>query len=185
MLSPMTESSTAPGTEHLVDVRSLAPRQRHSTIFGTWQTLPSGESILLVNDHDPLPLYFQFSCEYQGEFRWEYLKQGPEVWEVRISKGQFADPGFVPARKTVTACTPSAPATFVEPLVLDTRPMFARGETPCCAIDEAVEQVIPGQALVLLVPFEPKPLYAKLAAQGFSAKPSQQLDGSWRIEFRR
>lgn len=177
----MTESSTV----RIVDVRSLPPRNRHAAIFGTWQSIPTGEAILLVNDHDPLPLYFQFACEYQGEFHWEYVQQGPETWEVRISKGQFAHPGFVPARKTVTSCTPAAPATFVEPLVLDTRPMFARGETPCCAIDVAVEQVIPGQPLVLLVPFEPKPLYAKLAAQGFNVTSATQADGTWRIEFRR
>jgi hypothetical protein len=38
---------------------------------------------------------------------------------------------------------------------------------------------------VLIAPFEPVPLYAKLARQGFQATPQAQADGSWRIEFRR
>jgi len=163
----------------------MAPRIRHSTIFGTWQELPPGDAILLVNDHDPLPLYFQFACEHAGNFRWEYLDQGPEVWRVRITRGDFPDPGFVPARKSAPACTTTVPITFAQPLVLDTRPIFARGETPCSAIDEAVATLIPGQAFVLLAPFEPAPLYNKLGVQGFSHATTRQEDGTWRIEFRK
>jgi uncharacterized protein (DUF2249 family) len=172
-------------SELLVDVRPMPPRTRHATIFSTWQRLDDGQSMLLVNDHDPLPLYFQFACEHQGEFFWEYVESGPEVWQVRISKGRYENPGFIPKRKPAAACTTSAPITFVQPLVVDTRPIFGRGETPCGAIDEAMEKVIPGQALVLLVPFEPKPLYAKFGAQGFSHQATLEPDGTWRIEFRR
>ena len=171
--------------EHLIDVRPMPPRNRHSTIFGTWHQMRDGEALLLVNDHDPLPLYFQFSCEHAGQFRWEYIEQGPDTWRVRISKGPFSDPGFTPQRKAPAACSTAAPVSFAQPLVLDTRAIFGRGETPCHEIDEAVEKLIPGQAFVLLVPFEPAPLYAKLRAQGFSHKASKDEDGTWRIEFRR
>lgn len=139
--------------------------------------------MVLVNDHDPLPLYYQFSCEQQGHFHWEYLEQGPEVWRVRIIKGNFADPGFVPARKFTACCGPAAGPTA--PIVLDTRPIFEHGETPCAAIDEAVTNLTPGQALVVLVPFEPVPLYAKLAREGFSHATQQSDDGTWRVEFRK
>jgi uncharacterized protein (DUF2249 family) len=170
--------------EQLVDVRPMPPRARHPAIFGAWSDLKSGDAIMLVNDHDPLPLYYQFGCEHQGQFRWEYVESGPEKWRVRITKGTFADPGFVPVRKTPPR-PKSAPATFVEPSVVDTRPIFGRGETPCAAIDDAVETLIPGQPLVLLVPFEPAPLYQKMAAQGFTHKASKEEDGTWRIEFRK
>jgi len=69
--------------------------------------------------------------------------------------------------------------------VLDTRPIFARGDTPCEAIDEAVASLMPGQSLVLLVPFEPVPLYAKLGNQGFKHEARQLEAGVWRVEFRR
>jgi uncharacterized protein (DUF2249 family) len=68
---------------------------------------------------------------------------------------------------------------------LDTRPILARGETPCEAIDEAIENLAPGESLVLLVPFEPVPLYAKLENQGFRRQSKQLEDGSWRVEFRK
>lgn len=42
--------------------------------------------ILGLNDHDPKPLYYQFEAEHAGQFTWEYLEQGPEVWRVRIGR---------------------------------------------------------------------------------------------------
>ena len=165
----------------------MPPRERHPKIFGTWAELAPGECILLVNDHDPVPLYYQFAAEHAGSFRWEYLEQGPDVFRVRITRGDFADPGFVPGARTKHSCTTPKPAPieFVQPLQLDTRPIFARGETPCHAIDEAVAVLIPGQPLVLFVDFEPVPLYAKLGNQGFQHEARQLSDGTWRVEFRK
>jgi len=68
---------------------------------------------------------------------------------------------------------------------LDVRPILARGGTPCAAIDEAAARVALGQSLVLLVPFEPVPLYDKLQRQGFTCRSEEQPDGSWRAEFTR
>ena len=71
----------------------------------------------------------------------------------------------------------------LKPLVLDVRPIFARGGSPCSSIDEAVASLSPGQVFVLLAPFEPAPLFAKLGAKGFSHKSEEMPDGVWRIEF--
>ena len=71
------------------------------------------------------------------------------------------------------------------PLVVDTRPVFNRGGTPCSVIDDAVRQLQPGQPLVLLVPFEPVPLYAKLGNLGFEHTAEELPEGVWRAEFRR
>lgn len=69
-----------------LDVRNIAARDRHSLIFHTYHTLQPGQSFVLVNDHDPKPLYYQFEFEHQGKFSWDYLEQGPEVWRVRIGR---------------------------------------------------------------------------------------------------
>lgn len=173
--------------EHLIDVRDMPPCERHPKIFGAWDELAPDEAILLVNDHDPVPLYYQFAAEHTGAFRWEYLEKGPEVFRVRITKGDFASPGFVPAARPKHSCaTPKpAPIEFVQPLRLDTRPIFARGETPCKAIDDATAKLIPGQPLVLIVPFEPVPLYAKLGKEGFTHQAKELADGAWQVEFRK
>ena len=170
-------------TERTIDARTLPPKEKHPTIFKTWNSLGAGESLLLVNDHDPLPLYFQLSCEHTGQFHWEYVEQGPELWRVRLRKGDFADPGFVPPKKERPAV--AVGGKRVAPLVLDTRPIFERGETPCGQIDESLAALKGNQKLVLVVPFEPVPLYAKLGREGFAHKTEQMADGSWRVEFHR
>lgn len=69
-----------------LDVRQLIPMQRHSTIFSTWQNLGPGKSFVLINDHDPKPLYYQFDAEHKGKFTWDYIESGPDTWRVRIGK---------------------------------------------------------------------------------------------------
>lgn len=77
-------TTEAPKT--IIDVRTIAPRDRHSLIFGTFASLAPDEALLLINDHDPKPLYYQFQAELGGQFSWEYLETGPDAWRVRISR---------------------------------------------------------------------------------------------------
>jgi uncharacterized protein (DUF2249 family) len=69
-----------------LDVRKMPPRERHATIIATFESLAPNQAIDLINDHDPKPLYYQFSAENPGEFTWTYQQEGPEVWEVEIRK---------------------------------------------------------------------------------------------------
>jgi uncharacterized protein (DUF2249 family) len=69
-----------------LDVRVIPPREKHPTIFATYDALEPGESFVLVNDHDPFPLRYQFEAERPGGFGWDYLESGPVVWRVRISR---------------------------------------------------------------------------------------------------
>ncbi len=70
-------------------------------------------------------------------------------------------------------------------VTIDTRPIFARGDTPCQAIDAAVAGLAPGQSLELIAPFEPVPLYVKLGRQGFSHETRQAGDRAWHVTFRK
>lgn len=70
----------------VIDVRTIAPRERHPLIFSTFDDLAKGETFQLVNDHDPVPLKYQFEAEMNDQFAWQYLENGPEVWRVNISK---------------------------------------------------------------------------------------------------
>lgn len=69
-----------------LDVRAIPPAQRHGQIFDTFEALPAGAAFVLVNDHDPKPLYYQFAAERAGQFDWSYLEQGPATWRVRIGR---------------------------------------------------------------------------------------------------
>lgn len=70
----------------VLDVRTLVPKERHATIFKSFDNLRPGTAFILVNDHDPKPLFYQFQAEHEKKFSWDYLEQGPEVWRVRIGK---------------------------------------------------------------------------------------------------
>ncbi len=69
-----------------LDVRQIPPPQKHPTIFQTFDNLAPGQSFILINDHDPRPLYYQFAHEREGLFSWEYLEKGPELWRVQIGR---------------------------------------------------------------------------------------------------
>ncbi len=69
-----------------LDVRDIAPRERHPKIFNTFDSLQAGEKMVLINDHDPKPLKYQLDAERTGQLDWEYILTGPEVWKVEILK---------------------------------------------------------------------------------------------------
>lgn len=73
-----------------IDVRSFVPAQRHEKIFQIVDNLAPGVSFILINDHDPKPLYYQIKAEYPKQFSWTYLEKGPTVWRVEIGRVQQA-----------------------------------------------------------------------------------------------
>jgi regulator of cell morphogenesis and NO signaling len=90
-----------PDAKAELDVRELAPRIRHPKIFEAFDALPPGGSFVLVNDHDPRPLHYQFLAERPNAFEWRYLEQGPETWRVEITRTAPA----ITADQTVEAVT--------------------------------------------------------------------------------
>ena len=68
------------------DVREIPCRVKHGQIFQRWLDLPVGGHFVLINDHDPVPLYYQFSSQFPNAFTWEYLLRGPEEFQVKITK---------------------------------------------------------------------------------------------------
>lgn len=69
-----------------IDVRTLVPMQRHQKIFQLVDELAPGGKFVLINDHDPKPLYYQLEAEHPQQFSWAYLERGPEVWRVEICR---------------------------------------------------------------------------------------------------
>jgi uncharacterized protein (DUF2249 family) len=69
-----------------LDVRVISPRDKHPTIFRTFDALASGQAMVIVNDHDPRRLRDQFTAQRPDAFDWMYEEEGPEVWRVRISR---------------------------------------------------------------------------------------------------
>lgn len=141
-----------------LDVRPMPPRERHATIFEQIDQLATGETLRLVNDHDPAPLRYQLDATRPDQFRWEYVTQGPEEWAVDITSR---------AR------------------VVDARPTLAAGGEPFAEIMDAAGQVAEGEVLVVYAPFEPVPLEGVLGERGFGYRADELDDGAWRVTFTR
>ncbi len=79
------------------DVRNIPCNVKHRQILERWVALPVNDYFILKNDHDPVPLRYQFEAEFPGDFSWIHLEQGPETFQVKIQKLRQ------PADKTVNS----------------------------------------------------------------------------------
>jgi uncharacterized protein (DUF2249 family) len=140
-----------------IDVRTIHPRDRHPLIFEHLDRLDSGESLRLVNDHDPVPLRYQLEATRPGQFEWTTVEDGPEQWTIEITS---------------------------RTRVVDARPIIESGGEPFQTIMDAVDALARDECLVVLAPFEPVPLEGVLGAQGFTHEAIELDDGDWRVTFR-
>jgi len=73
-------------TEKVMDVRPIPCSVKHGLIIQRWLDLAVGDYFVLLNDHDPVPLYYQFAAQWPQAFSWEHLVKGPEEFRVKITK---------------------------------------------------------------------------------------------------
>src|SRR5699024_8284136 len=69
-----------------IDVRTLPRSQRHRTVFEAYDRLDVGETLILVNDHEPKGLQEEFERELAGSYTWEPVTPTDDAYRVRIIK---------------------------------------------------------------------------------------------------
>jgi uncharacterized protein (DUF2249 family) len=165
-----------PAADTELDVRSFAPAQRHQLIFSTYEELAPGTGFVLVNDHDPKPLGYQFEAEHPGQYSWEYLEAGPTVWRVRIGR---------PTTPEMAVGSPQGHDGEELP-ELDVRsvPHARRHDSIFALYDE----LVPGAGFVLVNDHDPKPLNYQFEAQFQGQYSWQYLEAGptvWRVRIGR
>jgi len=172
-----TRATTGKSTgDKILDVRELAPAQRHESIFAAYGALSAGSGFVLVNDHDPKPLRYQFEAEHAGEHTWEALEEGPTVWRVRIGRAAAATAS---TSGTATSGAGSQPE-------LDVR-RFPHGQRHE-SIFAAYDALASGAAFVLVNDHDPKPLRYQFEAQHageYTWDYLEQGPGVWRVRIGR
>jgi uncharacterized protein (DUF2249 family) len=174
----------SPGTatgEPELDVRTLPPAQRHESIFAAYHALAPGSGFLLINDHDPKPLRYQFEAEHAGEFTWDYLEEGPQDWKVRIGR-----PATAPAGGDRAGDEAAAKGDGAEEPELDVRqlPHWQRHDT----IFTAYRALRPGRGFVLINDHDPLPLRYQFEAQYTGAFTWDYVEAGpklWRVRIGR
>lgn len=71
-----------------LDVRTLIPIKRHELLLKLFKELPVKSDFTFINDHDPIPLYYEFRSIYGDVVGWEYLNRGGREWKVKVTKTQ-------------------------------------------------------------------------------------------------
>ncbi|BBX22965.1 hypothetical protein MTER_23760 [Mycolicibacter terrae] len=69
-----------------LDVREIPHAIRHATVFGAFDAVPVGGSMLLVAPHDPIPLLHQLAERSGGRLAVGYEQRGPEAWRLRLTR---------------------------------------------------------------------------------------------------
>ena len=67
-----------------LDTRVIPHAIRHATIFGALEGLAPGRGILLIANHNPLPLLAQLEQRAAGQFAVEYVEEGPETYRLSM-----------------------------------------------------------------------------------------------------
>lgn len=71
-----------------LDVRDVPPVDRHPKIHAAFDDLSSGETLTIVNDHEPKPLFYEFQAEvdaFDAE-RYEVEQRQPNEFVARFPK---------------------------------------------------------------------------------------------------
>jgi regulator of cell morphogenesis and NO signaling len=145
--------------EQIINVPEIEPRLKHPTIFQVFDSLNGGESLVIHNDHDPKPVYYQLLGERGDIFTWQYLEQGPEWWKVRITKKQ-ANQSAAPMAKS-----PNQPAAKQESkdIVINVPEIEPKLKHP--TIFQVFDELSAGESLVIHNDHDPKPVYYQLLGE--------------------
>lgn len=69
-----------------LDVREIPHAIRHATVFGAFDSVSVGGSMILVAPHDPIPLLHQLAERSGGRIAVGYEQRGPEAWRLRLTR---------------------------------------------------------------------------------------------------
>ncbi len=138
----------------LINVPAIEPSQKHATIFQVFDELQPGESLIIHNDHDPKPVYFQLLGERGDIFTWEYLEQGPEFWDILVTKN------VLETEKSNQEMTTSENNTQV---IVNVPSLEPRLKHP--TIFQTFDDTLPGESFIIHNDHDPKPVYYQLLGE--------------------
>lgn len=161
-------------------IPELSSSLKHPSVFQKFDGLLPGESFLLVNDHDPIPLFYEMKAERGNSFEWIKMENGPEVWKVEIKKSPDSE-------TTKTKPLEVAQKGEVQNLfILNVTMLEPRLKHP--TIFKHFDGLQPGDAFEILNDHNPKPLYYQLIAERgnvFSWTYLQEGPEWWRVQIKK
>ena len=84
-LRKMNPSSPDTATTTL-DLRELGCGERHSLVLQCLSVLESGHAIVIINDHEPVPLRHQIAARFPNQIEWFQTQPGPREFRVTLRR---------------------------------------------------------------------------------------------------
>lgn len=69
-----------------LDLREVERFRRHPLVFAKFDALEVGESFVLINDHDPMPLHGQMDAMRPQQLNWDYVVRGPGIFRIKVTR---------------------------------------------------------------------------------------------------
>ncbi|HEX3469069.1 MAG TPA: DUF2249 domain-containing protein [Candidatus Elarobacter sp.] len=69
-----------------IDLRTVPIWERHPMIFAALDELAPGQGLVLVNDHEPLPLRLEIERTRPSAFSWSAIMTAGDAWEIAIER---------------------------------------------------------------------------------------------------
>lgn len=116
-----------------VDVRGYPTWERHPRVFAAFDAMPVGSDLVVVSDHEPRPLRYEFDEQRGGAFVWEQRRLDEQLWHAVITRVPL-EPVLTDLRSFLRHC-----ATLVD---------ISAGDLARMADEAAVRTLDPGEVLV-------------------------------------
>lgn len=155
--------------ENVINVQELEPALRHQTIFEQFNTLKEEEYLIIHNNHDPLPVYYQLINLRGNIFSWEYLQKGPEWWDIKVTRN-----------------VPLIPTENENDFILNI-PAISPSQKHAL-IFSVFNDLEPGRSFIIHNDHNPRPVYYQLRAlhgETFSREYLQEGPRWWDIRVRK
>lgn len=69
-----------------LDTRGHEQSHINNMVINSFDSLPVGEKMILVNDTDPSHVFNHLEEKRYGKFEWDYVEEGPDIWKVSLAK---------------------------------------------------------------------------------------------------
>ena len=163
-------------TIQTLNVPSLPPAQKHPTVFRVFDELLPGNSFIIENDHDPIPLFYEMKAERGEIFIWEKLENGPDRWKVLITKNENGE-----YKSTPETAVNAIQSEEINP-ILNVTLLEPKLKHP--TIFQWFDDLPAGKAFYILNDHDPKPLYYQMIAERgnvFSWQYEEKGPQCWKV----
>ena len=147
--------------EIVLNIPAIEPKLKHPTIFKVFDHIQENDSFVIHNDHDPKPVYYQLLGERGDTFKWEYLQEGPEWWDVRVTK--YAATQTSTEKETPTVNNEPSQTASSKERIIDVPSIEPKLKHP--TIFQVFDELKAGESLVIHNDHDPKPVYYQLLGE--------------------